>query len=187
MGSDENWAAATAALREALDTKSLPYIEDPGEGVFYGPKIDFKIKDAIGRTWQLSTVQVDFNLPERFGMEFTDTDGAHKHPVMIHRAIFGSFERFMGILIEHFAGAFPLWIAPEQAAGMRATADVRNEKLGYKIRSAQTQKIPYMLIAGDNEVNGGTVSLRTRAAGDEGAASVSDIIARMRAEIAAFK
>ena len=209
VGSDENWELATDTIKKALEKKGLDYELDPGEGVFYGPKIDFKIKDAIGRTWQLSTVQVDFNLPERFGMEFVDTDGERRHPVMIHRAIFGSFERFMGILIEHFAGAFPLWIAPEQAvvipiadrhldycysvadklkaAGMRAIVDVRNEKLGYKIRSAQTQKIPYMLVAGDKEVEEATVSLRTRAGGDEGAATVQDVIDRMNSEIADFK
>jgi threonyl-tRNA synthetase len=209
VGSDENWEMATNALREALDKKGLPYIEDPGEGVFYGPKIDFKIKDAIGRTWQLSTVQVDFNLPERFDMRFIDSDGEQKHPVMIHRAIFGSFERFMGILIEHFAGAFPIWCAPEQAivipiadrhldyckevakkiraAGLRAVVDERNEKLGYKIRSAQKQKIPYMLVAGDKEVEEGRVSVRTRAEGDQGAAPVQEVIDAILAQVREFK
>ena len=205
VGSDENWEAATAALRGALEACKLPYEEDPGEGVFYGPKIDFKIKDAIGRTWQLSTVQVDFNLPERFGMEYIDADGSRQHPVMIHRAIFGSFERFMGILIEHFAGAFPMWCAPEQAivipiaerhleycsavrdrlnaAGIRAILDERNEKLGYKIRSAQTRKIPYMLVAGDKEMETDSVAVRTRESGDQGALPVQDIIENMLAEI----
>jgi threonyl-tRNA synthetase len=209
VGSDENWEMATNALREALDKKGLPYIEDPGEGVFYGPKIDFKIKDAIGRTWQLSTVQVDFNLPERFDMKFIDNDGEQKHPVMIHRAIFGSFERFMGILIVHFAGAFPIWCAPEQAilvpiadrhidyckevaqkfraAGLRATVDTRNEKLGYKIRSAQTQKIPYMLVTGDKEVEDGHVAVRTRTGGDEGAVPVQDVIDRILQEVREYK
>lgn len=209
VGSDENWEEATAALKAALEKRGLAYTLDPGEGVFYGPKIDFKIKDAIGRTWQLSTVQVDFNLPERFSMEYIDTDGSRKHPVMIHRAIFGSFERFMGILIEHFAGAFPLWVSPEQAilipiaerhldycrataaklraAGIRAVVDERNEKLGYKIRSAQTQKVPYMLVAGDKEVESETVSVRTRAGGDEGSAEVQAVADRILGEIANFK
>lgn len=209
VGSDENWEAATEALRGALEKRGMKYTVDPGEGVFYGPKIDFKIKDAIGRTWQLSTVQVDFNLPERFEMEYAAEDGTRPHPVMIHRAIFGSFERFMGILIEHFAGAFPLWCAPEQAilvpiterqldyckdacekfkkAGIRAVVDERNEKLGFKIRSAQTKKIPYMFVVGDKEVEQGALAVRSRANGDEGQAPVQEVIDRLLAEIADYK
>lgn len=184
VGSDENWHKATEALKLALEKKGLAYMIDPGEGVFYGPKIDIKIKDQLGRSWQCSTIQVDFNLPERFQMHFTGADNSDHQPIMIHRALMGSLERFIGVLIEHYAGAFPLWFAPVQArilnitddqgeyceelyrqlrlAGIRVEKDLRNEKLNYKIREAQIAKIPYMLIVGDKEKEDQTVTLRRR-------------------------
>ena len=184
VGSDEHWEMATQALKLALEKKSLQYQLDPGEGVFYGPKIDIKIKDQLGRSWQCSTIQVDFNLPERFAMTYTGDDGGEHRPIMIHRALMGSLERFIGVLIEHYAGAFPLWLAPEQARvmnitdaqadycdgvyarlralGVRIEKDVRNEKLNYKIREAQLMKVPYMLIVGDREKEDGTVTVRKK-------------------------
>ena len=184
VGSDDHWELATQALRQALEKKGLAYQIDPGEGVFYGPKIDIKIKDQLGRSWQCSTIQVDFNLPERFAMTYTGEDGADHRPIMIHRALMGSLERFIGVLIEHYAGAFPLWMAPEQARilnitddqaeycqqvysqlrtlGLRIEKDLRNEKLNYKIREAQLMKVPYMLIVGDREKQDGTVTIRRR-------------------------
>ncbi len=184
VGSDEHWDLSTKALQGAMEKKGLAYEVDPGEGVFYGPKIDIKIKDQLGRSWQCSTIQVDFNLPERFGMTYTGQDGAEHQPIMIHRALMGSLERFIGVLIEHYAGAFPLWMAPEQArilnitdaqaeycstvytelrqAGVRVEQDLRNEKLNYKIREAQMMKAPYMLIIGDREMEEGTVTVRKR-------------------------
>jgi threonyl-tRNA synthetase len=184
VGSDENWELATSALRNALDSQGLSYELDPGEGVFYGPKIDIKIKDSLDRSWQCSTVQVDFNLPERFGMGFTGPDGSEHAPIMVHRALLGSLERFFGVLIEHYAGAFPVWLAPVQAMvvtvadrhnewavevanllrhrGVRAEADTRSEKLNRKIRDAQVLKIPFMLVVGDREVEERSVSPRTR-------------------------
>jgi len=184
VGSDDHWELSTQALKQALDKKGLAYQIDPGEGVFYGPKIDIKIKDQLGRSWQCSTIQVDFNLPERFHMTYTGVDGGEHQPIMIHRALMGSLERFIGVLIEHYAGAFPLWLAPEQARimnitddqgeycervytqlraqGVRIEKDVRNEKLNYKIREAQLMKVPYMLIVGDREKDEGTVTVRRR-------------------------
>ncbi len=184
VGSDENWEKATEALKSALEKKGLGYVIDPGEGVFYGPKIDIKIKDQLGRSWQCSTIQVDFNLPERFKMSYTGSDNTEHQPIMIHRALMGSLERFIGVLIEHYAGAFPIWFAPVQArimnitddqadygetvfkelrkAGIRIEKDLRNEKLNYKIREAQVAKIPYMLIIGDKEVADKTVTVRLR-------------------------
>ena len=184
VGTDDNWEAATTALKLALEKKGLAYQVDPGEGVFYGPKIDIKIKDQLGRAWQCSTIQVDFNLPERFKMTYVGTDNAEHQPIMIHRALMGSLERFIGVLIEHYAGYFPLWFAPVQArimnitddqadygekvydelrrAGLRIEKDLRNEKLNYKIREAQLAKIPYMLIIGDKEKETGTVTVRLR-------------------------
>lgn len=184
VGSDDHWELSTQALKQALDKKGLAYQVDPGEGVFYGPKIDIKIKDQLGRSWQCSTIQVDFNLPERFHMTYTGVDGGEHQPIMIHRALMGSLERFIGVLIEHYAGAFPLWLAPEQARimnitddqgeycervyaqlraqGVRIEKDVRNEKLNYKIREAQLMKVPYMLIVGDREKDEGTVTVRRR-------------------------
>jgi len=184
VGSDEHWEQATTALKLALEKKGLTYEIDPGEGVFYGPKIDIKIKDVLGRSWQCSTIQVDFNLPERFEIRYTGDDGQEHQPIMIHRALMGSLERFFGVLIEHYAGAFPVWLAPVQArilnitdaqldyaeqvyrelreAGVRVEKDVRNEKLNYKIREAQLQKIPYMLIVGDKEMEAGQITVRLR-------------------------
>ena len=184
VGSDENWERATEALKLALEKKGLKFSIDPGEGVFYGPKIDIKIKDQLGRSWQCSTIQVDFNLPERFEMNYTGADNRDHQPIMIHRALMGSLERFIGVLIEHYAGVFPLWFAPVQArilnitddqadycsevftnlrrAGLRIEKDLRNEKLNYKIREAQGAKIPYMLIIGDKEKTDGTITVRLR-------------------------
>ena len=184
VGTEENWERATGALRGALESQGLPYEIDPGEGVFYGPKIDIKIKDCLDRSWQCSTIQVDFNLPERFDMKYMGEDGQAHAPIMIHRALLGSLERFFGVLIEHYAGAFPLWLAPVQVkvltvtnrqdewagavlrslrdAGLRAEADLRNEKLGKKVREAQLAKVPYMLVIGDQEAADRTVTPRTR-------------------------
>lgn len=184
VGSDENWNTATAALKNALEKMDLPYEVDPGEGVFYGPKIDIKVKDAIGRMWQCATIQADFSLPERFGLEFVDADGTRKTPIMLHRALLGSVERFFGVLVEHHLGAFPFWLAPVQAAvipisgdqldyakevaselkkqGFRIHLDERNEKLGYKIREAQMQKIPYMIVLGEQEKQKKDCSIRKR-------------------------
>ena len=204
VGSEENWAKATEALKRALEKKGLDYEVDPGEGVFYGPKIDIKIKDVLGRSWQCSTIQVDFNLPERFQMSYTGEDGKDHQPIMIHRALMGSLERFFGILIEHYAGAFPLWMAPVQAkilnitdaqldytesafkelrqAGVRIEKDTRNEKLNYKIREAQLAKIPYMLIIGDKEVEEQTVTVRLRDGKNLPPMSVSDFAEMIHAE-----
>ena len=184
VGTDENWDQATEALKMALEKKGLSYSLDPGEGVFYGPKIDIKIKDQLGRSWQCSTIQVDFNLPERFNVSYTGKDNQEHQPIMIHRALMGSLERFIGVLIEHYGGVFPLWFAPVQArilnitdsqadyceevydrlrkGGVRIEKDLRNEKLNYKIREAQMAKIPYMLIIGDKEKENQTVTLRLR-------------------------
>lgn len=184
VGTDEHWEQATLALKNALEKKGLGYSVDPGEGVFYGPKIDIKIKDQLGRSWQCSTIQVDFNLPERFKLSYTGSDNTEHQPIMIHRALMGSLERFIGVLIEHYAGAFPLWFTPVQARvmnitddqaeyceevystlkkkGIRIEKDLRNEKLNYKIREAQVSKIPYMLIIGDKEKSDGTVTVRLR-------------------------
>ncbi len=205
VGSSENWAQATSALEAALKSRGIAYQIDPGEGVFYGPKIDIKIKDVLGRSWQCSTVQVDFNNPERFDLAYTGEDGKSHRPIMIHRALMGSIERFFGILVEHHAGAFPLWLAPVQAkvfsitdkqhgyaqtvtdqlkvAGIRAEADLRNEKVGFKIREAEKAKIPYMLVIGDREMEAGTVSVRGRSGTNLGAMSVLKIIELMRAEM----
>ena len=188
MGSDEDWEVATEGLRGALDDLGLDYVVNEGDGAFYGPKIDFHLEDSIGRTWQCGTIQLDFQLPQRFELEYTGADGEKHRPIMIHRVVYGSVERFIGILIEHFAGAFPTWLAPVQVkvlpisdkyadygkkvldalheAGIRAEMDTRSEKIGYKIREAQGQKIPYMLIAGAKEEEAGLVSVRSRFAGD---------------------
>ncbi len=194
-GSEENWAIATDALKQALTTRSLAYVVDPGEGTFYGPKIDIKIKDSLERAWQCSTIQVDFHNPARFALEYIGEDGKPHPPVMVHRALLGSLERFFGILIEHHGGAFPLWLAPVQvavlpvaerhqsraaavaaelrAAGARVHVDDRAEKLGYKIREAQVQKVPYMIVVGDKEVESGEIAVRHRHAGDLGAMTVA--------------
>ena len=205
MGSDEDWEMATDALRSALDELQLPYVVNEGDGAFYGPKIDFHLVDCIGRTWQCGTIQLDFQLPQRFELEYVGADGEKHRPIMIHRVCFGSIERFIGILIEHFAGAFPTWLAPVQVkvlpisdkymdyaqnvlnklteAGIRAEVDTRAEKIGYKIREAQTAKIPYMLVVGQKEEEENTVSVRSRAAGDEGARSLDTFIADILKEI----
>ena len=205
MGSDEDWEMATDALRSALDELQLPYVVNEGDGAFYGPKIDFNLVHCIGRTWQCGTIQLDFQLPQRFELEYVGADGEKHRPIMIHRVVFGSIERFIGILIEHFAGAFPTWLAPVQVkvlpisdkymdyaqsvlnklteAGIRAEVDTRAEKIGYKIREAQTAKIPYMLVVGQKEEEENTVSVRSRADGDEGARSLDTFIADILKEI----
>ena len=204
VGSDANWTRATEALKLALEKKGLVYAIDPGEGVFYGPKIDIKIKDQLGRSWQCSTIQVDFNLPERFAMSFVGADNNEHRPIMIHRALMGSLERFIGVLTEHYAGVFPLWFAPVQARilnitddqadycrevaarlraeGVRIEQDFRNEKLPYKIREAQRAKIPYMLIVGDNEKNSDTLTVRLRDGKNLPPMAISEFAEMVRAE-----
>ena len=206
MGSDEDWEMATSALRGALDDLGLNYVVNEGDGAFYGPKIDFHLVDCIGRTWQCGTIQLDFQMPQRFNLEYIGADGEKHRPIMIHRVAFGSVERFIGILIEHFAGAFPTWLAPVQVkvlpisekyeeyaksvkaqldeAGIRAEIDLRSEKIGYKIREAQTHKIPYMLVVGQKEEADGTVSVRSRFKGDEGSRELSCFISDVKEEIA---
>jgi threonyl-tRNA synthetase len=193
-------------LKSALASAGVDYELNEGDGAFYGPKIDFDVTDAIGRTWQCATIQLDYQIPQRFGLKYIGADNAEHLPVVIHRAIFGSFERFIALLIEHYAGAFPLWLAPMQAvvlpiadrhldyagsvraalasAGLRAELDGRQEKIGYKIREAQLQKVPYMLVAGDREAAEGTVSVRSRAGGDQGARPVEEFVRAAREEIA---
>ena len=205
MGSDEDWEAAEEGLKQALESIGLPYVINEGDGAFYGPKIDFHLVDCIGRTWQCGTIQLDFQLPQRFELEYMGEDGMKHRPIMIHRVCFGSVERFIGILIEHFAGAFPTWLAPTQvrilpisdkfqayaekvekelqAAGIRVETDSRSEKIGYKIRSAQLEKVPYMLVVGEKEEADGLVSVRSRFAGDEGQKTVADFAAALKEEI----
>jgi threonyl-tRNA synthetase len=204
IGSDKAWEDATAALTESLDEKNMQYEINEGDGAFYGPKIDIKLKDALNRQWQCATIQCDFALPERFGLEYVAQDGSKQKPVMIHRVILGSLERFIGALIEHYAGAFPLWLAPEQVrvvpitdkqhayaqklltelanAGLRAKIDLRNETIGYKIREAQKDKTPYMCILGKKEEQAGAMALRSRQSGDEGQIGVKDFIERAKKE-----
>jgi len=204
VGSLENWAKAEAALKGALESQGIKYSIDPGEGVFYGPKIDIKIKDVIGRSWQCSTIQVDFNLPERFDVTYRDEAGKESRPIMIHRALMGSLERFFGCLIEHYAGAFPIWLAPVQAVvltvtersdefaaevyrklraeGIRAELDIRNEKLGFKIREAQLKKIPYQLVIGDKETGAKEVSPRLRGGATLPSMPVDDFITVIKSE-----
>jgi threonyl-tRNA synthetase len=206
VGSDEIWDKATAALRQALEAKGLEYAVDEGGGAFYGPKIDVKIRDAIGREWQCSTIQLDFNLPERFDMEYVGEDGERHRPIMIHRALLGSIERFFGILIEHYEGKFPTWLAPVQAVllnitdrqddfaaeiektlknqGFRVAADLRNEKIGFKIRHHTLQRVPYLLVVGDREAESNTVAVRTRSGEDLGTMSVEDFVRHLDADIA---
>ena len=205
MGSDEDWEMATDGLRSALDEMGLDYVVNEGDGAFYGPKIDFHLVDAIGRTWQCGTIQLDFQLPQRFELEYIGADGEKHRPIMIHRVAFGSIERFIGILIEHFAGAFPTWLAPVQvkvlpisdkymdyaekvkaaldAENIRVEVDTRSEKIGYKIREAQKNKIPYMLVVGQKEEEDGVVSVRSRFKGDEGQASLESFIENIKKEI----
>lgn len=197
IGSDEVWEIATEALRNALEKKNIDYRLNPGDGAFYGPKIDFHLEDSLGRTWQCGTIQLDFQMPERFDLNYIGSDGEKHRPVIVHRTILGSIERFFGILIEHFAGKFPVWLAPVQvviipvadahhdfangieaeltAIGVRASVDDRGEKLGYRIREAQMQKIPYMLVIGDKEAEGGDLALRIRDTGDAGLISLADL------------
>ncbi len=205
MGSDEDWEMATDALRGALDELGLDYVVNEGDGAFYGPKIDFHLQDSIGRTWQCGTIQLDFQLPLRFDLEYIGADGEKHRPIMIHRVAFGSIERFIGILIEHFAGAFPTWLSPVQVrvlpisekymdyagkvldtlkeSGIRAEMDSRSEKIGYKIREARLAKIPYMLVVGAKEEEGNLVSVRSRFAGDEGQKALGLFIDDIKKEI----
>ena len=207
LGTDEQWQSAEAALYDALKANALAYDLNPGDGAFYGPKIDIYVQDALGRQWQIATIQADLTmLPERFALEYIDSDGQPKRPVVVHRAIFGSYERFIGLLVEHYAGAFPTWLAPVQArvipisekhgtyatsvherlrgARIRAELDGRNEKLGYRIREAQLQKVPYMLVVGERESQSATVSLRHRSGDDLGAVPVDRVLADLSNEIA---
>ncbi|MGD8351661.1 MAG: threonine--tRNA ligase, partial [Nitrospirota bacterium] len=205
VGTEEHWDKATAALEEALKDKGLEYEEDPGEGVFYGPKIDIKVKDSLGRAWQCSTIQVDFNIPERFDVSYRGPDGKDSRPIMIHRALMGSLERFFGVLIEHYAGQFPLWLAPKQVAvltiaerhsgfalevegrlragGIRAEANLDNEKIGYKIREETVRKVPYLVIIGDNEVSSGKITVRRRSGENIGPFGVDEFIDILDGEI----
>ena len=199
IGSDEMWKTAESALKKVLDDKKVEYKLNPGDGAFYGPKIDFHIKDAIGRTWQTGTIQLDFAMPERFDLEYTAEDGSKKRPVMLHRVVFGSFERFIGVLLEHFAGALPVWLAPVQAivipistdkhleysknivkelseAGIRVEIDDRNESMGKKIREAEMKKIPFMLVVGDKEIEANKVALRKYGEGDKGIMDIKEVI-----------
>src|SRR5437867_9599614 len=207
LGTDEQWQAAEGALQDALRANGLAFELNPGDGTFYGPKIDVDVQDALGRRWQVATIQVDFQQPERFGLEYIASDGQAKRPVMIHRAIFGSFERFVGVLVEHYAGAFPTWLAPVQArvipisekfadyarsvherlraARVRSELDDRNEKRGYRIREAQLSRVPYMLACGAREAEAGTVSLRHRSGDDLGAVPVDRVVGDLAREIAA--
>ncbi len=205
MGAQEDWDIATDALRNAITELGYDFEVNEGDGAFYGPKLDFHLKDCLGRTWQCGTIQLDFQLPERFELEYVGADGAKHRPIMIHRVVFGSIERFIGILTEHFAGAFPAWLAPVQVKllpiadrhydylkaakdklegrGIRCEIDDRSEKIGFKIRSAQMEKIPYMLVAGDKDIENGTVSVRSRKDGEQGAMSVDEFADMLEKEI----
>lgn len=205
MGAQEDWDIATDALRDAITELGYDFEVNEGDGAFYGPKLDFHLKDCLGRTWQCGTIQLDFQLPERFELEYVGADGAKHRPIMIHRVVFGSIERFIGILTEHFAGAFPTWLAPVQVKllpiadrhcdylkavenkleerGIRCEIDDRSEKIGFKIRSAQMEKIPYMLVAGDKDIENGTVSVRSRKGGEQGAMSVEEFAEMIEKEI----
>ncbi|MBS4008906.1 MAG: threonine--tRNA ligase [Clostridium sp.] len=205
MGSDEMWEIATAALRDVLEERKITYVVNAGDGAFYGPKIDFHLKDSIGRTWQCGTIQLDFQMPEKFDLTYVGEDGQKHRPAVIHRVIYGSIERFMAVLIEHFAGAFPVWLSPQQvvvlpitekfhqyakdvaarlwAAGVRVEADLRNEKVGYKIREAQMQKVPYMLVVGEKEQDAGAVAVRERASGEVGTLKLEEFVEKIKLEI----
>ena len=205
IGSEEDWDIATKALADAITSVGKTYIINEGDGAFYGPKLDFHLEDSLGRTWQCGTIQLDMQLPERFELEYVGADGEKHRPVMIHRVVFGSIERFIGVITEHYAGAFPTWLAPVQVklmpitdrskeyaeeiyqklfdAGIRVESDYRNEKIGYKIREAQLQKIPYMLVIGDKEAEAGLVSVRTRSGGDEGTMTIKDFMEKISEEI----
>jgi threonyl-tRNA synthetase len=206
LGSDEMWDHAEQALENALKRQGLDYEINPGDGAFYGPKIDLHMKDSLGRSWQLGTVQLDYQMPERLDATYTGADNAEHRPIMIHRALLGSFERFIGILVEHYAGEFPLWLTPTQAiilpiadrhndasheaaatlraAGVRVRVDDRTESTGRKIRDAELSKIPYMLVIGDREAESGSVAVRRHKGGDEGSVLIEDFIARIDDEIA---
>ena len=206
MGTEEQWEMATNALRSALEKNGKPYAINEGDGAFYGPKIDFHLRDCIGRTWQCGTIQLDFQMPERFDLTYTGKDGEKHRPVMLHRTAFGSIERFIGILTEHYAGAFPLWLAPVQIkvlpvtddhiayaqkvadalekVGMRVEMDSRNEKVGYRIREAQLQKIPYMLVLGDREAESGQVAVRDRRDGKTTNMSLEAFLQKVQQEVA---
>jgi len=206
MGSDEDWEIATQGLKDALDSINMPYVVNEGDGAFYGPKIDFHLEDSIGRTWQCGTIQLDFQLPQRFQAEYVGEDGEKHQPILIHRVCFGSVERFIGILIEHFAGKFPTWLAPVQVkvlpvsdksrdyalgvydtlrnAGIRVEIDTRDEKIGYKIREAQLQKVPYMLVLGEKEAESKAITVRSREKGDLGASTVDAVMKIIKKEIA---
>ena len=206
IGTDAQWDKAEAALAQALDAKSLKWERNPGEGAFYGPKIEFSLKDCLGRIWQCGTIQVDFSMPGRLDAYYIAEDGSKQVPVMLHRAILGSLERFIGILIEEFSGSFPVWLAPVQVIvmnitdkqgeyvlaveeflmkrGIRAKSDLRNEKISFKIREHTLQRIPYLLVTGDREVSGKTVAVRTRSGEDLGAMSLDAFIDRINADIA---
>jgi threonyl-tRNA synthetase len=205
MGSEEEWDSATNALREALEIKGMDFIINEGDGAFYGPKIDFHLEDSIGRTWQCGTIQLDFQMPQRFDLTYVGSDGEKHRPVMIHRVIFGSIERFIGILTEHFAGKFPLWLAPVQVRlltvtekfneyayglaermkeeGLRVEVDGRNEKIGYKIREARNQRDAYLLVIGEREAESGTVSVRSNKEGELGEMSAESLIEKLKKEI----
>jgi threonyl-tRNA synthetase len=205
IGTLETWDMAEATLKEVLDSEGLPYDINEGDGAFYGPKIDVKLKDAIGRKWQCATIQVDFALPERFELSYVDSDGQRKRPVMLHRVILGAMERFIGVLIEHYAGKFPLWLSPLQvlvmtitddqieyartvqeammAEGIRSQLDTRNEKLNLKIREGIMKKVPYLVILGKKEVEGKTLSIRARDGGEEKNVAVADFINKLREEV----
>lgn len=205
IGTDEDWERATGALIKALDDDGLPYRINEGDGAFYGPKIDVKIRDAIGRMWQCATIQCDFALPERFELEYVGPDGHRHRPIMLHRVILGSIDRFLGILIEHYAGAFPTWLSPVQVKlltitdssvnyaksvakrlvreGIRVETDFRNEKIGFKIRESRLEKVPYMLVIGEREAESGAVAVRHREDGDRGALPLEDFIELVRDEI----
>ncbi|MDC0403940.1 His/Gly/Thr/Pro-type tRNA ligase C-terminal domain-containing protein, partial [Porticoccaceae bacterium] len=205
VGSDESWDRAEKALADALDAAELPWQELPGEGAFYGPKIEFSLKDCIGRVWQLGTIQVDFSMPGRLDAQYVAEDGSRQVPVMLHRAILGSFERFIGILIEHYEGAFPTWLAPQQAVvinitdaqgeyveevakslrnkGFRVNSDLRNEKIGFKIREHSIQRTPYLLVAGDKERDAGTVTVRGRSGAELGTMSVDAFAELLQSDV----
>jgi threonyl-tRNA synthetase len=205
MGTDEQWAKATDDLKDALEATGMDYKINEGDGAFYGPKIDFHLRDSLGRTWQCGTIQLDFQMPERFELVYIGQDGEKHRPVMVHRTILGSIERFIGILTEQFAGAFPVWLSPKQVqiipitdkhqkyaeeilesvkeAGIRADIDTRNEKMGYKIREAEVQKTPYMIIVGDKEAESGSVSVRERKKGDIGSMSLDSFIDMVKEKI----
>ena len=202
IGSDEDWERAEKALKEVLDSEGLPYELNEGDGAFYGPKIDIKLKDAIGRKWQCATIQCDFALPERFDLTYMDSDGKRKRPVMLHRVVLGAMERFIGVLIEHYGGKFPVWLAPVQVMimnitddqepyvrniynamideGIRAELDTRNEKLGLKIRESVVKKIPYMVIVGKNEMENNSITVRVRDGGELKDIKVADFINRIK-------